>query len=273
MADGEVNISANRVYLPVIMHTTTAPSQPGIYGKVTHQGEPIPGINLLLRFYDGSSWSTVNAATTQSDGTYLFVDPPALASGQRYYVRYQNSDSGGNVSNPVYLWLWYSIDIDSYEVGDKMHGGDFDIAEIALQSPGSNAIETLPTTFTWTPRTATPMDSYEFDLYDLNSDAYFYTDPPLGYVDSYTLHTLPDSFGFDTEYLWEVWVYAPDGGFGISYGTHFITFAGSTSGSNEQLFPTDGRMKLTTERFIKRQICAHLLDACDYANLPITMSR
>jgi hypothetical protein len=89
----------------------------------------------------------------------------------------------------------------------------------------------LPYTFQWTRRPASPSDTYEFDLYDpADGDPYFYTDPPLGYVGSYTLSGLPARFRRGTQYAWEVWVYSPDGGYGISYDTRLVTFSSAGTG-------------------------------------------
>jgi hypothetical protein len=57
---------------------------------------------------------------------------------------------------------------------------------------------------------------------------YFFTDPPLGYVGSYTLNSLPPGFTTGYPYVWDMWVYSPDGGYGISYWAYYVTF--STTG-------------------------------------------
>jgi hypothetical protein len=83
----------------------------------------------------------------------------------------------------------------------------------------------LPVTFTWIPRPASPTDSYEFELFDpANEEPYFYTDPPLGYVSSFTLQDLPNGFDEGVEYGWAISVLSPEGGFGGSYYYFPITF-------------------------------------------------
>jgi hypothetical protein len=46
--------------------------------------------------------------------------------------------------------------------------GSFDIADITLTSPSPGATVKLPYNFQWNRRTATPSDSYEFNLFDHN---------------------------------------------------------------------------------------------------------
>lgn len=106
--------------------------------------------------------------------------------------------------------------------------GNFDLANITLVSPANGATVSVPRTFQWTPRPATASDTYEFDMYDpTDGNPYFYTAPPLGYVSSYTLNGLSPGFNVGDLYAWEIWVYSPDGGFGISYETRAVHFSNS----------------------------------------------
>ncbi len=210
---------------------TATPALPssGIYGRVTYQGSPVAGVYLALWFYNGSSWSTVLTTATQADGSYRFTGVPGLATGQRYYVRYNNG-SDGNPSNPSYLAAWYSFDITTYTAGANVAGGDFDIANIALSSPAPGATVSLPQAFSWVRRTATTSDDYEWDLFDpadMNPWVYF---GPLGYVSDFTLNSLPSGFTFGTPYGWNVWVNASDGGSGVSYYYRTVTFSGGGTG-------------------------------------------
>jgi len=209
------------VFLPLI-----SKPRPGIQGLVTLNGDPIVGVSLELRFFDGSSWSTLAITTTGADGYYTFLNTPGLDAGQKYYVRYLNDlGTGGR------LWVWATRELTSYSAGSAVIIGDFDIADIALVSPTNGATVALPYTFQWTPRPATLLDTYEFDLYDpTDGDPYFYTAPPLGYVGSYTLNGLPAGFSSGVQYGWEIWVYSPDGGYGISYETRSVMFSNTGFG-------------------------------------------
>lgn len=220
----QTDFTATKVYLPV-MFNSFAPR--GIIGTVTHAGGWASGVPLELRFYDGSSWVTAASTTTGDDGSYVFKDVNSLEVGQYYYVSYSNeSYNTGNV------YYYATRSFGSYKKGSEMDLGNFDIKDISLNSPVSGATVSLPATFTWSLRTATPGDSYEFDLYDPYSDVSFYTDPPLGYVGQYTLTALPSGFVQDKEYHWEIWVYDPLGGFGISLFSLPVRF--SNSGSSSQ---------------------------------------
>jgi hypothetical protein len=178
-------------------------------------------LGLQFSSDSGSSWSTIETTTIQTNGTYQFAGTTNdLGSSERFYVRYLNDSNGGNILNTNYLWGWWSFVITSYSPSASVAGGDFDIANIPFVSPASGITTTLPTTFQWTPRVATPLDSYEFDLYD----SAYYTSPHLGYVSSYTLTSLPPGFSFGAEYAWVVLVYNPDGGCGVSFPAQLVTF-------------------------------------------------
>jgi len=206
------------LFLPMVIK---APEViPGLTGKVTMNGVPIAGIPLDLRFYNGSSYSTYASTTTDADGNYLFSQVPALQPGQNYYVRYRN-----DADIDTRLAYWHTADNVTYNATSLDLFATFDIADIVLSTPEPEASVDLPVTFTWIPRPASPTDSYEFDLFDpANEDTYFYTDPPLGYVSSYTLQGLPGGFEEGEEYGWAVAVLSPEGGFGASYYYHPVTF-------------------------------------------------
>jgi hypothetical protein len=205
-----------KVYIPLIQESC----HEGICGRVTEKGIPAKDISLELRRFDGSSWTTVTTKTTNSSGDFSFTGAPDLEEGQSYYVLYRNDAVVNNR-----LWVWGTRELTSYTNGEGMEIGNFDIADVNLILPANGERIALPYTFTWTPRTASRYDSYEFNLYDSeNWDLYFYTDPPLGHAASFTLDSLPAGFSTDTEYLWEIWIYGPDGGFGISLESRLVSF-------------------------------------------------
>ncbi len=196
----------------------------GIHGQLTDQGAPVAGLILELRFYDGASWSTPLTTTTDANGRYQFVGAPGLAPGQRYSVRYSNGMSG-NALDADYLDWWRGPTLTAYVAGSEVAGGDFDIADIALLSPAPGERVTLAHTFTWTPRPATPEDSYELHVYGAGLAPWFWTDPALGHVSYHALSALPADFAYDTEYYWGVGVRSPDGGRGLSHTARLLTFA------------------------------------------------
>ena len=209
-----------KAYLPFVPHE---PCGARICGRVTLNGSPIGGVSLLLRYYDGSAWYTRATTTTRPDGYYAFGNIPALGPGQEYYVRYQNSDATGR------LWMWGTRSLTTYAAGSSVDMGVFDIADIALVDPANGASIFLPYTFQWAPRPATPMDSYQFGLWDNDSTLEAYS-PLLGYSGSYQLSGLPAGFTTNYYYLWYVTVYSPDGGYGNSYWSRWIKFSNSGLG-------------------------------------------
>jgi hypothetical protein len=205
------------LYLPLI---NACPA--GIYGHVTTSGSAASGVLLELRWYDGFSYSTISTIATLSDGSYRFAGVPSLAPGQRYYVRYMNGVDNTRLS------FWGTRVLTSYTTGNCVGIGDFDLANIPLVSPANAATVSPPQTFSWTPRSATPADSYEFDLFNPSNPPTYtpaWWTSPLGYVSSYSLNSLLSGFNVGTPYGWFMAVYSPDGGYGESFYYRQITFS------------------------------------------------
>jgi hypothetical protein len=229
-------------YLPSI--TYQAPPR-GIYGLVSQDGVPAGGVNINLNLREGSNVTTIMTVATDPNGNYSFLGAPSLGSGQQYFVYYPNSE---DVASRVTFWAGFLI--NSYTAGDELNGADFDIANINLVTPAPASVVTLPTTFTWNPRPASPGDSYEFNLIDDETQqTYFYTNPPLGYVNSYTLNSLPGNMVYDESYGWTIWAYGPGGSlsagnFGASYFAYGVTFVQSAAHTHTPTIPTHFRANL-----------------------------
>ena len=192
----------------------------GIFGKVTQNGTPAANVSLDLRFYNGATWTTKTTVQTDIDGRFFFKDIPPLETGQQYYVRYLNSSGASGR-----LWTWGTRTLNAYCFGCNVEIGDFDIADIYLTQPNNGDIVTLPYAFHWSARSATPTDIYEFDLFDpYDGDPYSYS-PLLGYVNNFTLNSLPIGFKPNTYYAWTVFVYRPDGSYGVSYYSRWVSFS------------------------------------------------
>jgi len=211
-----------------IMERVLSWLQPGIYARATENGSPASGLPINLYLNDGSSFSLVASTPTEPDGMYRFTGLPSLSPIEEYWVVYENT-----AGTPGRLEVWVTWPITLYTTGSRVHAGDFDVADISLVSPADGATVSLPHTFYWNPRPATPSDDYEFDLYDpADGDPWWGTDPTLGYVASYTLSSLPSGFEPGTQYAWEVWVGGPDG-VGVPNHTRLITFSNTGLGAIE----------------------------------------
>ncbi len=213
-------------YLPLVLRP-----QPGIQGRVTLGGVPAVTILVELRFFNGSAWSSAGFDTTDGTGVYLFDSAASLGPDQRYYVRFENSNRGD-----AYLHAWYTRDLTTYTAGDSVNIGDFDLANFSHTAPPAGATVPLPQSFSWAFRPATPADSFDFNLFDADDgDPFFWTDPPLGHVNSYTLPSLPGGFSTHTLYGWFPGVYSPDGGYGEPYYFYWVVFssAGQAAGAGE----------------------------------------
>ena len=154
-------------YVPVV--SKPKPSR-GIYGKLMNNGAPAGNVPLHLRFYNGAAWSTYSVLSTASDGSYSFTNLPNLDPGQAFYVLYQNT-----LNNPSHLWTWHTRLVENYSLEQEVNLGQFDMANIPLVNPPDQMVVNLPFTFQWGPRTATPSDSCQFNLFDpYNGDPYFF---------------------------------------------------------------------------------------------------
>ncbi|MBK8899934.1 MAG: hypothetical protein IPM53_02005 [Anaerolineaceae bacterium] len=225
--NGEEN---ETVFLPFISYEIST-----IYGQVTFGNlGPWPDVKLDLRFFNGAEWSTTATTTTDSDGIYIFTNVPSLLPGQRYYVRYLNTEAEGS------LYTWHTKPITSFQAGQQVHGGDFSIAGINLNSPPAGSPTSIPANFRWSLRNGHTSDSYELNLFEPQTGSpYFYTNPSLGFVDSYTLNNLPAGFNQNTWYVWNIWVYGEngnaEGNWGISFWSYYVSFYGSSNSEQDVL--------------------------------------
>ncbi len=213
---------AYTAYLPLIRYFV--PRVPaGIYGQITYQGDPMSDIQIGLFHcnYNGVYWGCpmddTQYTTTFSDGSYQFTAAQSLGPNQKYVVKSRNS-------NPNYLLAWWGPDIRTYAAGQTIFGGSFDLANIPLLAPSTAITAGLPVVFKWTPRVATPSDSYHIVMWPLADDTIFWQSPPLGYVGSYTMTTLPNNFTTGARYAWLVEV-SNSGSSGDSQETRLITFS------------------------------------------------
>ena len=211
--------------LPQVVYKYTPYS---ISGSVRYQGAPASSISLsLIRVEVNGDTEQVASTLTDTAGGYQFNTPPPLAAGESYLVQYRN-----NGLDAKYLWIWYSARIPA-----SAHGTvtlqPFDIANLVLTSPLDGVTVELPATFRWQLRSAVPTDSYEFDLYAPDDFTPWFWSERLGYKGEYVLSSLPEDsvsgepFLAGVPYVWEVWIYAPDGGYGVSLAFHEVTFEGA----------------------------------------------
>jgi hypothetical protein len=206
------------IYLPLI-NSNQAP----LYGTVTDLGFPVVGTTLELRYHNGTSWSTFDTTTTDSNGDYTFTNLPVLDTGKQYYVKWENNDDN---SDRLAGWWCYSIEPSTTD--PNANRCNFDLENIALLTPDPGETVELPQNFTWQRRMLTN-DDYEFNLLDpSDGDPWWWTTPTLGYVGNYTLDSLPSGFFNNVAYGWLMYVYGPDG-FGLSYYYRTITFSNSGS--------------------------------------------
>jgi len=200
------------IYLPIILRKPD-----GIYGYVTMNGDPqsFP-VTINLDLYEGTNLTKESTTQTgYSKSFFQFTDVPSLGPGQSYQV----SIYGGGRSDRV--TVYFSRWLQNYTAGDTVYIGSFDIGNIELKPTGGTV--TFPYTFEWTKRTATPTDSYQFQLSGDNPHLSFQS-PNLGYTGSFTVDELPPGFNYGVSYNWSIGVFDPDGGYGVSFDFPYVTF-------------------------------------------------
>ncbi len=196
----------SKVFLPFISKML-----PGISGSVTFNGAAAGNVSVNLQFYNGTSTATAMTTNTGSDGSYQFLGAASLAKGQHYYVQYTRPSLVTDT-----LRTWSTASITTYVAGGNILAGNFDIADIPLVQPTAIATVTLPATFQWTVRPATPSDNYFLEL-KVPGLPTTWTSPSLGYVGTYVLSApLPTGFTTGVQYDWFVKVTSPNGGTGTT---------------------------------------------------------
>ena len=225
-------VDAGEGLIPVLP-AVTAPNwatlatgrSPGIHGAVTYLGSPATDVHLMLRFYDGSGWSTAATTRTDAQGRYAFASVPSLGPDQAYYVRYDNE------TDDRFLWEWLGPDILAYVAGASVHGGDFDIANVGLVSPKPGASVALPVTFSWQ-RRGVAGDTFKVHLIDPQSSQQWWSND-LGDTDHGLLAALPEGADYGVEYGWDVFVYDGSGGYGSSFYAQSVTFLHAAAQSDD----------------------------------------
>jgi hypothetical protein len=214
-------VGDNKLYVPLVTKQAFTLS-----GRVNQNNAPVAGSEVLLRYYDGVTWSTYLTQTTNVGGAYSFVVPP-LDGAKKYYVRWENQNN-----DLARLYTWNCNEITA-------SGGNtacsFDIQNVYLTAPADGTTTTLPRTFSWTPRGITG-DSYQWRLYDLTTDLPYFETPLLGAAGSYLLNFLPTGFSPTGVYGWDV-VVRNSAGYGISQQLWLLNFAVTVtpSGANTLL--------------------------------------
>jgi subtilisin family serine protease len=230
----------SKIHLPLMMRSHAAqPAPQGIYGRVTYNDGPGAGIKLTLRKYNDSKEVTVATTYADNSGRYRFENIPTLESGYRYYVRF-----GPNTDNDHFVAIWYGPDITSYQAGSAVSGGDFDIANTLQISPDNRSTHTLPVTFTWHKRPH-QTDTYKFELFD-NSTKKSWASANLGYINSFTLDTLPSDVNLNQAYGWDAIIFEGTGGssYGYTYYYRLITFQASGVMQTGAIIPRAQMQKL-----------------------------
>ncbi len=127
----------------------------------------------------------------------------------------------------------------SYAAGTAAIGGYLEIADVVLAGPAPGATVALPATFQWVKRMPRSGEGYRHVLVKLDGSGQYAMSSPLGYVNSFTLSSLPGGFGSGTPHGWGVFVYDGLGGVGASYYARAVTFG--TAAARQPALESEGR--------------------------------
>jgi uncharacterized repeat protein (TIGR01451 family)/uncharacterized repeat protein (TIGR02543 family) len=203
-----------RTYLPLVAKPT-----PGLYGHVTLNGAPAAGVNVDVCATNGANVYCTIYATTDVDGYYMLTNFQMFGAGYVYYVRFRNP----NLSADGRLVEWNTPTVN-YNGDRVVEMESFDIGEVRLIYPTMYKVAYLPTTFQWIKRAISPNESYQVELFP-DSLSEGYKTPLLGYVDSYTMESMPPGYSTGQYYYWRIWLNSPHGGYGKSFYFYGISFA------------------------------------------------
>ena len=209
--------------LPTPANPTPVPPR-GISGRVRYQGSGVAGIQVQLEVCAISSCTIKARVTTALDGQYNFSAAPSASGIGGYHVTYRNGSDGGNTFDARYLQLWQSFLIDDYDDGERVAGGDLEIADLAIVAPADDTTVAVPATFTWQGRNLAGA-TYQWFL-DGVADFGACDQPSAATSTSFTFTDLDCNFPSvptATPLSWSVAIYGADGGEGLSQ-PHTVLF-------------------------------------------------
>jgi hypothetical protein len=209
-------------FLPNIYKPFAPPVDLGIHGVVTHNGNLVGGIPLELRYFDGSTWSTLMNTSTTSNGNFSFLGVPSLSNNHEYYVR--TAMNGGLQSA---LAQWSSRVISNFTVGHTVGISDFDIQDLNLVSPTNNEFVPFPVKFEFSPRGLLVTDMYSLVLYDPVDGNPFIRTGSYRNTSGFIFNELPTGFSYNTTYAWSILIVSPDDALGISSEARLVRFSSS----------------------------------------------
>lgn len=193
-----------------------------LYGKAIANGAPVAGVELKLMLDCASAGigiesTPIMTGTTQADGTYQFIDPPAVPFRTSYrsscvglHLEY-GAQGPKSLRRPGLVLYGRFNGIQQYRRGENRQLPLTDLTEIKLIAPESDA--TLPITFRWQPRSRDLMERYELDIVDFGVTGACFLSGDLGYADQLTLFNLENGGRkcfLNAGYTWLVTAYRRD---------------------------------------------------------------
>ncbi len=195
----------NKLFLPAVNNLRP------LTGRVTYKGAAVNGMKVQLLAKKGT-WEDFASTVTNSSGNYSFSDIPSLEEYAEYGVSWYNDFSNSN-----YLEFW---DCDALSgLSSDNPTCNIELSNVTLTAPAAGASINLPYTFRWTMR-AVAGEHYAVDFVDPDTFQYWQYELSSR-TSSWTMTGLPDGMQTGTEYLWDVWVFGPNGVGGPFIGPHY----------------------------------------------------
>ncbi|MFN8533807.1 MAG: CAP domain-containing protein [Dehalococcoidia bacterium] len=223
-----------RRYVPITSKGFAVPSAGHISGTATYAGGAAGGQPVALVACNTGGCGPIAQTTTSASGAYDFTGIPSAPAGTTYYIRWENV-----ANDSRFLSQWYGPNIVGYTAGASVHGGNFDIKDVVLTNPATNAVVGLPHEFRWVAR-GIAGDTYRFVVIEDGTLNPVAQTSLLGAIDHVTITGLPAAVQIGKVYGWYVLVYAgTSNAYGVPFYYRRITFTNRGSGLSELAEPPD----------------------------------
>jgi len=216
----------------------------GISGTVYEMGQPAVGVPLTLVKYApgvGGSETLSGSASSGPGGVYAFLNVPALAAGEAYYVSFVGNAKPS--PSDQRLAAWFTRDISDFDANGCVPELDLDVADAPLQSPAHQRSVPWGTPFTWSERIKAwrgAEDRHQVCFAPPAGGDIIDCVPNPGIAgSSYTPGNIdrPADIDDDTAYGWLLRVSRADGAFGFGRWQREITFVPGTPVSTTPVPP------------------------------------
>jgi hypothetical protein len=222
-------------YLPIVFYHPFVPPSQEIWGRASQNGQFVPDVPFSLLYYRWPDTGPTSQTSTTSDasGVFAFDNVPGAGESDFYMAEFTNTTDPNRLRS-TYL-------VFGAQPGAQISLGLADITNVPLYEPANGLHVTLPFTFTWGARAASPKDVYLFVMFDPADDHHSYQ-TITGHNGFLKIDSLPYSIEYGVEYQWQIhfWVNSAPSWTSDTFQQFHVTFdapnvSGRTNPSRELL--------------------------------------